>query len=36
MEDPEEKPLKDLIIQVIKECTDLGLLDLIYKILTHK
>lgn len=36
MEVPEETTMKDVLIQVIKDCTDLGLLDLIYKVLTHK
>lgn len=36
MDDPEEITLKDMIIQIIKDCSDIALLDLIYKILTHE
>lgn len=33
MNDPEAVPLKSLIIEALEACTDLDLLDLVYKLL---
>lgn len=33
MNDPEAVPLKSLIIEVLENCNDLDLLDLVYKLL---
>lgn len=35
MEDPEELPLKQVIKQAVEICTDLDLLDLVYKLLIY-
>ncbi len=34
--EPEPSVLKDLITEAIEECTDVGLLDLIYKLLIYE
>ena len=35
MEDSAITTLSDLIIEAVKGCADVGLLDIIYKLLTH-
>lgn len=34
--EPEPSVLKDLITEAIADCTDVGLLDLIYKLITYE